>query len=121
MIKSDIIDGLAGVERGSPVDSLRDKRKDARFNAQKSSEALFETKSLDGVTVQERHAIAAFVAGLHRDTKALAFYKRGLVGNAADASVVEAIHREAARGSATGPYGRYPEGPLSVEDKAPGI
>jgi CMD domain protein len=111
---TDVIDLLAGVERDSPLHALRDQRPDARLNAQKSYEALFEPKSAGGVAPEERHAVAAFVTSLHRDAKALAFYKRGLVGR----GVAEAIDEEAERGAAMGPYGRYPEGPLSVENKA---
>ncbi len=99
----------------APVAALRDRRADAKLNAQKSYEALFEPGSPGGVSLVERHAVAAFVAGLHRDAAALAFYRRGL-GDRAD--LAEAIDQEIERGAASGPYGRYPEGPLSVEDKA---
>jgi CMD domain protein len=118
MTDRDVIDLLAGVELDSPLNTLRHRRAEARLNAQKSYEALFEPTSPGGVTVEERHAIAAFVTGLHRDEGALAFYKRGLLARADGASLAEAIDREAARGAAIGPYGRYPQGPLSVEDKA---
>jgi CMD domain protein len=111
---TDVIDLLAGVELNSPLHALRDQRPDARLNAEKSYKALFRPQSADGVTAQERHAVAAFVAGLHRDAEALAFYKRGVAGR----SVAEAIDQEIARAAAIGPYGRYPEGPLSVEDRA---
>jgi CMD domain protein len=110
---TDVIDLLAGVERDSAIDALRAQRAEARLNAQKSYEALFEPKSAGGATLAERNAVAAFVSGLHRDAEALAFYQRGL----ADQSVAVAIDEEIARGAASGPYGRYPEGPLSVEDK----
>ena len=111
---ADVIDRLAGVESGSPLHALRDRRPDARLNAQRSYEALFEPASLEGVSLEERRAVAAFVAGLHRDADALAFYKRCLVAQ----GLAEAIDEEIARGTAIGPYGHYPQGPLSVEDKA---
>ena len=112
---TDLIDQLAGVEGDAPVAALRDRRADAKLNAQKSYEALFEPGSPGGVSLEERHAVAAFVAGLHRDAAALAFYRRGLDERGA---VAGAIDQEIERGAASGPYGRYPEGPLSVEDKA---
>ena len=112
---TDLIDQLAGVEGDAPVAALRDRRADAKLNAQKSYEALFEPGSPGGVSLEERHAVAAFVAGLHRDAAALAFYRRGLGDRGA---VAGAIDQEIERGAASGPYGRYPEGPLSVEDKA---
>ena len=112
---TDLIDRLAGVAGDAPVAALRDRRADAKLNAQKSYEALFEPGSPGGVSLVERHAVAAFVAGLHRDAATLAFYRRGL-GDRAD--LAGAIDQEIERGAASGPYGRYPEGPLSVEDKA---
>lgn len=111
---TDVIDRLAGVELDSPLDALRDRRADARLNAEKSYKALFEPAFPDGVALEERHAVAAFVAGLHRDAEALAFYKRGLAAQ----GLAEAIDQEIAQGAAIGPYGHYPEGPLSVDDKA---
>jgi CMD domain protein len=110
---TDVIDRLAGVEPNSRLDALRDRRADARLNAEKSYEALFEPASPDGVTLEERRAVGAFVAGLHRDAEALAFYKSGLAAQ----GLAEAIDQEISRGAATGPYGHYPEGPLNVEDK----
>jgi CMD domain protein len=117
MTDRDVIDQLAGLEHGSPVHALRDQRKDARVNAQKSYDALFAPKSPDGVTLAERHAIAAFVTGLHRDAGALAFYQLGLSVQGLRPGVADAIVAEAARGAVTGPFGSYPKGPLSVEDK----
>ncbi|MCY1378773.1 CMD domain protein [compost metagenome] len=42
------------------------------------------------------------------------FYAEALAGQ----GVAKAIEAEVARGATQGPYGRYPEGPLSVEDAA---
>jgi CMD domain protein len=100
----DVIDTLAGIEKGSRLDRVRAERQQARDNAQKSYEALFAPIFPSGVTAEERYAVAAFVAGLHRDERILAFY-------------MEAIVAEISHGAADGPYGRYPPGPLSVEDK----
>jgi CMD domain protein len=87
------------------------------LNAQKSCDALFAPDSPSGVTLAERHAVAAFVAGLHRDAGALAFYKLGLSAQGVHPGVADAIVEEAARGVATRPFGSSPRGPLSVEDK----
>ncbi len=114
----DIIDLLAGIEKGSRLCSVRAQRQQARDNAQKSYEALFAPGFPGRVTAQERYAVAAFVAGLHRDAKALAFYMDGLAVQNGRQGVAEAIKDEIARGAAEGPYGRYPPGPLTVEDKA---
>lgn len=112
----DVIDLLAGIERGSRLDAVRAQRPEARENAQRSYLALFAPKSLGGVSAEERYALAAFVAGLHGDATILAFCRDGLKKHAR-ADLSAAVDDEIARGSAKGPYGRYPAGPLSVEDK----
>jgi CMD domain protein len=114
---ADVIDRLVGIEKGSRLDTVRAARPEGRANAQKSFEALFEPDFPASVTSEERYAIAAFVAGLHREAKVLGFYMDGLA-RSAGASVVEAIRDEIARGAAEGPYGGYPPGPLTVEDRA---
>jgi CMD domain protein len=117
-MEPDVIDLLSGIEKGSPLDGLRAQRQAARENAQKSYQALFAPTSLGSVSAKERHAVAAYVAGLHRDAGTLAFYMAGLGAQNASRSVVEAIMAEIAHGAAEGPFGRYPRGPLAKEDKA---
>jgi CMD domain protein len=117
-MEPDVIDLLSGIEKGSPLDGLRAQRQAARENAQKSYQALFAPTSLGSVSAKERHAVAAYVAGLHRDAGTLAFYMDGLGAQNASRSVVEAIMAEIAHGAAEGPFGRYPRGPLAKEDKA---
>jgi CMD domain protein len=95
--------------------ALRDQRAEARLNAQRSYDALFAPADPGGVSMHERHAIAVFVAGLHRDAPALAHYRGGL--EAGD-PLAAALDEEIARGADSGPYGFYPDGPLSVENKA---
>jgi len=56
------------------------------------------------------------VALLHGQAQATRFYADGLARSGAPKALVNAIAAEAAAGDAKGPYGRYPEGPLSVED-----
>jgi CMD domain protein len=116
--EDDVIDLLVGVEKGSRLDMIRAQRPEARENAQKSYLALFAPTFPGDVTGQERYAIATFVAGLHREPEIIAFYREGLARQSGPSGVSAAAHAEIAAGRAEGPYGRYPEGPLSVEDKS---
>jgi CMD domain protein len=116
----DIIDLLAGIEPGSGLDGIRAKRLQAREHAQKSYTALFEPADLGDVTAVERSAVAAFVAGLHQEPSTASFYFEKLAGAAGGAKIVDAIKAEVERGKTDGPYGTFPAGPLSVEDK-PGL
>jgi CMD domain protein len=115
-IISDVIDHLAGIWPGSSLDALRDQRPQARENAQKSYLALFEPEVPGNVTVLERYAVATFVAGLHRQPHVTAFYAASLQKNG-HPGVTDVINAEIARGSAEGPYGRYPQRSLTAEDK----
>ena len=115
---TDVIDLLAGIEPGDRLDTIRRHRPQARTHAQESYRALFApTAPAPGtVTIVERLAVAAFVAGLHRQPDAAAFYAAALVGQNAGAGLAQAIAAEVSRGAAQGPYGRYPAGPLSREN-----
>ncbi|TSD82864.1 CMD domain protein [Mycobacterium sp. KBS0706] len=112
---ADVIDLLAGIERGSALDRIRDRRPVARENAQKSWAALFEPEEPGTVSALERYAVVAFVAALHREPETVRFYAEALTGR--DAGLAAAVVAEAERAGAEGPYGRYPEGPLSAEDR----
>src|ERR1700756_2997663 len=70
----DIIDLLAGIEPGSPLDIIRARRLQARENAQKSYLALFEPADFGDVTAADRYAVAAFVGGVHNEPGVTAFY-----------------------------------------------
>jgi len=113
---SDVIDHLARIEPGSHLDTLRVQRLQARENAQKSYLALFEPEYPGTVTALERYAVATFVAGLHRQQVVLDFYRAALL-RLERPDVAELIDAEIARASVRGPYGRYPKGPLSAEDR----
>jgi len=115
-IITDVIDHLADIQPGSSLDRLRDQRPQARENAQKSYLALFEPEVSGNVTALERFAIATFVAGLHHQPHVTAFYV-GSLETIGHPRLTEVINAEIARGSAEGPYGRYPNGPLTAEDK----
>jgi CMD domain protein len=112
----DVIDLLAGLTADSPLAAIRDRKPVTRQNAQASYRALFEPADPGDVTVQERFAVATFVAGLHAEDEAAAFYAAGLARTKADAAFVAALSAEVVRGRTVGPYGAYPKGPLSVDD-----
>jgi CMD domain protein len=114
---TDVIDLLAGIEPGSSLDRIRGRRSQARENAQKGYVALFEPVDFCVFAAADRYAVAAFVAGIHGEVAAANFYLAKLAG-AADQS--ETLKTEIRRGKAEGPYGAFPAGPLSVEDK-PGL
>jgi CMD domain protein len=111
---TDVIDTLVGIAPGSKLDAIRAQRSEARKHAQASYTSLFEPRDWGGVTADERHAIAAFVAGLHGEPKTDAFYAAKL-----PAGLRAAVATEVAAAKSKGPYGRFPKGPLSAED-APG-
>jgi CMD domain protein len=108
----DVIDHLVGIAPGSPLDAIRAQRPEARENAQRSYLALFEPEAPGEASALERYAVASYVARLHRAPAVAAFYAARLADHAdiADAVAAEAAH------ATTGPYGRFPPGPLSAED-----
>ncbi|WFU28846.1 CMD domain protein [Bradyrhizobium sp. CB1717] len=117
MAPKDIIDTLAGIEPGSTLDAIRARRLQARENAQKSYLSLFEPIDAGDFSLTERAAVAAFVTGLHGESPVAAFYREKLAANADGTALVEAIKSEIARGRTSGPYGAFPAGPLSDENK----
>ncbi len=113
---TDVIDTLVGIKPGSALDAIRNRRPDARKEAQASYRALFAPEIPGEVTATERFAVAAFVTGLHGDTGIAAFYAAGLAASGASAELRRAIDAAIAAGKGRGPYGSYPAGPLSRED-----
>jgi len=111
----DIIDHLAGIEPGSSLDTIRARRLQARENAQKSYLTLFAPADFGDVAAYERYAVAAFVAGLHDEPAVAIFYLAKLADRP---ELVGVLKTEIERGKTKGPYGAFPEGPLSVEDTA---
>ena len=118
MNNDDVIDRLAGLAPGSPLATIRDRKPITRQQAQESFRALFEPAESRDVSIQERYALAVFVAGLHAQDEAAAFYAAGLARTAPSDALVAALTAESISGYAVGPYGAYPKGPLSVEDVA---
>jgi CMD domain protein len=114
---TDVIDTLVGINPGSPLDAIRNRRPQAREQAQASYRALFAPEDDGGVSLAERFAVAAFVTGLHGQAEIATFYAAGLA--AAGAELREAVDTAIAEAEGRGPYGSFPAGPLSRED-APG-
>jgi CMD domain protein len=117
----DIIDLLAGIAPGSVLDGIRDHRLQARDNAQKSYLALFEPADFGAVGAADRYAVAVFVAGIHGEPKVGDFYLAKLAEAGDRPELVEALEAEIEQGKTSGPYGAFPPGPLSVEDKTGSI
>lgn len=115
----DVIDQLAGIAPGSHLDAVRRHRLQAREQAQQSFLALLapRTPLISDWPLNERLAIATFVAGLHQQPQVQLYYRDALATQASLA-LGKAMDAEVAQGLARGPYGHYPKGPLSAEDQA---
>ena len=113
---TDVIDTLAGLAPDSPLAQIRDRKPITREHAQASYRALFEPADTAHMSLQERSAIATFIAGLHDQPDAVTFYATGLSRTGASDTFTAALSAEITRARATGPYGAYPKGPLSAED-----
>jgi CMD domain protein len=115
---ADVIDTLVGIEHGAALDAIRNRRPQAREQAQASYRALFAPDDPGGVTATERFAVATFVTGLHEEAQIAAFYADRLAASAASGELRRAIDVAIAEAKGQGPYGSYPAGPLSREDTA---
>jgi uncharacterized protein YciW len=113
---TDVVDALAGIKLGSALDAVRNRRPQAREQAEASFRALFEPDSFAGVSATERFALAVFVAGLHDDAVSAAFYAERLAATGPPPEVPAAIDAAIAAAAGQGPYGHYSAGPLSRED-----
>lgn len=112
----DLIDHLVGIAPGSPLDTLRARRPVARTDAQATYDGLVTSPAdLTRATPVERAAIGYWVAALSR-ADALAAHYRGLLAGL-DPALLAALDAALPGATTTGPYGSYPEGPLSVEDE----
>lgn len=111
---TDIIDLLTNVAPGDRIDALRHARPVTRDNAEASFRALFEPKDHQAVSLIERFAIAAFVAAVHGPGAATDFYAGEL--KTLHSKIAETVLREAKLAASEGPFGKYPDGPLSREN-----
>jgi CMD domain protein len=114
----DTIDQLANITPGSALDKARANRPEAKKHAQASYDALFRSADFRTFSALERFAVAAFVAGLHGRPETKAFYADRLREAGASPELQVAVASEVVTGHATGPYGSYPTGPLTMENKA---
>jgi len=114
--ETDVIDTLVGIKPGSALDAIRNRRPDARNQAQASYRALFAPEDYGGVAATERFAVAVFVTGLHGAAEAASFYAAGLAASGASPDLRRTIDAAIAAAKGQGPYGSYPAGPLSRED-----
>ncbi|WP_166970168.1 alkylhydroperoxidase domain protein [Brevibacterium atlanticum] len=118
----DIINALAGITAGDPLDQLRDHRAQAKENAQLSFEALLEPEDPRGVSYRERYAVAAFTAGLLGSDSAEEFYRDLLrdEDEAASWSVAELLDEAVlaldSHTEVRGPYGIFESAALSAEN-----
>lgn len=114
---TDVIDQFIGAAEGDAIFELRGQRPDAKLNAQASFEALFQPRDTDEVSLLERLAIGYWAVALAHSPVA-GFYAELL----ADHSEATLAALDAALPTAltSGPYGNYPDGPLSAEN-APGL
>jgi CMD domain protein len=115
---ADVIDTLAGIAPGSPLEGIRARRPEARAQAQATYRALFAPPMPGGVSLAERFAVGAFVTGVHGGPAMAAFYAEGLTASGPPAALRQAVNAAIAEARSQGPYGRYPAGPLSREDTA---
>lgn len=114
---TDIIDQLVGIAPGSALDAARANRAVAREHAEASYCSLLTPAAPGDFPIAERFAVAAYVAGLHREAATAAHYAAALVTHGG-AGLAEAVERAVAETRADGPKGHYPVGPLSAEDTA---
>ena len=110
---TDVIDLLVGAREGDPIHALRLQRPAAKENAQASFDALLATDELEHASRLERLAIAYWAVSLAQSPTA-DFY-RGLL-EAESAETAAALDAALPGAVTTGPYGDYPEGPLSAEN-----
>lgn len=112
-----LIDRLAAIEPGSPLDSSFAARAEARAQAELSYQLLLHPAEPGAVSLPERHAVAAFVAVLHDQPQARDHYTT-LLHRSAAPDLAAVVLREAEGARTSGPYGHFPKGPLTVEDRA---
>ncbi|WP_017792378.1 alkylhydroperoxidase domain protein [Leucobacter salsicius] len=103
----DIIDALAAIQPGSPQALARDRRPEARTHAQGSFQALFVPANTADVSLAERAAVALFVARLHDQPEAAAFYGALLRETGGGPGLEPLIVAEATSAAGAGPYGTF--------------
>jgi CMD domain protein len=109
----DVIDELAGIIPGTPLDELRRRRPVTRAQLQASHDALFAPVDDREFALPERVLVAAFVTRSTADDATADHYAR----RAADIDPGRAplVEREATEHAIAGPFGRYHEAGLAAE------
>ncbi|MET3924526.1 CMD domain protein [Devosia sp. 2618] len=115
---ADLIDQVLSISPGSRLDGLRRHREVARDNIQRAYLALFEPRDASQVTPLERLVVASFVAGVHGQLVLADHYAHKLSVADGSTGLSSVLTAEIERGKTHGPYGNYPEGPLSSENKS---
>lgn len=110
----DLISGLVGAPAGSPIDRALKARPATWLGLSLSYQRLFGVAEEAAFSRRDRLAIAAFTARLIEEPRCLAHFDALL--EEADAPLALSLRQEAEAAALPGPYGRYPEGPLSAED-----
>lgn len=112
-----LVERLAGIVPGSPIDRAFRARGEARRLAEDSYRRLLLPQEAGPASLTERRAVAAFTGVLHGEEQTrdhlLALLRE--TGPAAW-PLARLIEREAGNSARPGPYGRFPEGPLTAED-----
>ncbi|MBS3183027.1 alkylhydroperoxidase domain protein [Leucobacter manosquensis] len=106
-VHTDVIAALTGISPGDALDRARDRRPESKQHAQGSFEALFVPLDASEVSLAERAAVALFVARLHEEPEAVAFYGALLRETGGGAGLEPLIVAEAGRAAGQGPYGAF--------------
>ncbi|WP_029629313.1 CMD domain protein [Yaniella halotolerans] len=112
---SDIIDVLTGIESGSSLDAIRRTREQARQNAQRSFEVLFEPAEPGTFSLAERYAVSAYTVALQASASPAAAFYTELLEDEVSPELAAAVAELAERDRRAGPYGEYQETGLAAE------
>lgn len=112
---ADIIDTLVEIEPGSRLDEIRRMRQQARENAQRSFEVLFEPSDEGTFPLAERYAIAYYTVSLQASDSPAALFYAELFEDEAGTELVAAVTELADQSKMQGPYGFYKETGLRLE------
>lgn len=114
---ADIIDVLVGIESDSVLDQIRSTRQQARENAQRSFEVLFEPAEPGTFSLAERYAVAAYTVSLQASQSPAAAFYTEMLEEEVSADLAEAVAQLAAQDRRPGPYGQYQEPGLAAESE----
>lgn len=112
---TDIIDILTGIEPGSALDEIRRTREQARDNAQRSFEVLFEPEDPGTFPLAERYAVAAYTVNLQASESPAAEFYTELLEDEVSPELAAAVAELAEADRCEGPYGEYKEAGLAAE------